>query len=256
MSAHLSDIACASERLASPAATSGRRVIDGAFSVLDALAQADEGLGLTALARASGLAKTSAHRIAEQLVELDAVERFNDRYFVGSRMMCIGQRWQPDPVLRRCAQRPVHTLAAQSRAMASLRILHDNRLRYICAAVPHGHAYMPDPLDAESIARTATGRVLYATKPTETVSLPDCWTHREWRELRDSLADQRATVIDHQDTVAGLCCVSAPVRWPNGACAAAVTVTIHAEVPPAGLASLVSYTAGRIGAALQQPRPK
>ena len=52
----------------------GRGVLDGAFAVLDALAQADEGLGLTALARASGLAKTSVHRLAEQLVTLGAMQ--------------------------------------------------------------------------------------------------------------------------------------------------------------------------------------
>jgi hypothetical protein len=50
------------------------------------------------------------------------------------------QRWQPDPLLRRFAHAPVHTLAVQSHAMASLRILHEHRLRYACAAVPHGHA--------------------------------------------------------------------------------------------------------------------
>jgi DNA-binding IclR family transcriptional regulator len=255
MSVHLSDTGSQSEQLAtltSPDAASGRTVLAGAFSVLDALAHADEGLGLTALARASGVAKTSAHRLAEQLVALGAVERFNHRYYVGPRMMRIGQRWQPDPVLRRCAQRPVHALAVQSRAMASMRILHENRLRYICAAVPHGHAYMPDHLDPESIARTATGRVLYAAERPGEVALPDCWTRREWRDLRESLGDPRATVVDHQDAVAGLCCVSAPVRWPNGACAAAVTVTLQARDLPAGLPGLVSYTASRIGAALEQ----
>ena len=51
-----------------------RGVLDGAFAVLDALAHADEGLGLTELARASGLAKTSAHRLAAQLVTLGAVQ--------------------------------------------------------------------------------------------------------------------------------------------------------------------------------------
>jgi DNA-binding IclR family transcriptional regulator len=259
MSVHLSDTGSQPEQLAaltSPDAASSRTVLDGAFSVLNALARADEGLGLTALARASGLAKTSAHRLAEQLVALGAVERFNHRYYIGPRMMRIGQRWQPDPVLRRCAQRPIHVLAVRSRAMASLRILHENRLRYICAAVSHGHAYMPHHIDPESIARTATGRVLYAAQPSGEVALPDCWTRREWRELRDYLADPRATVFDHQDAVAGLCCVSAPVRWPNGACAAAVTVTLQAEVLPAGLPGLVSYTASRIGSALQQLKEK
>ena len=235
-----------------PDAASGRRVLDGAFAVLDALAHADEGLGLTALAHASGLAKTSAHRLAEQLVALGAVQRFQHRYFVGPRMLDIGQRWQPDPLLRRFARGPVHTLAVQSRTMASLRILHDRRLRYICAAVPQGHAYVPDPASPESIARTATGRVLYAARPPGEVALPDCWTRREWRELRESLREPRATVIDHQEAVAGMCCVSAPVWWPNGACAGAVTVTVQADELPGGLPGLVSSSASRIGAALQR----
>jgi DNA-binding IclR family transcriptional regulator len=233
-----------------PDAVGGRRVLDGAFSVLDALARADEGLGLTALARASGLAKTSAHRLAEQLVTLGAAQRLNHRYYVGPRMMRIGQRWQPDPMLRRCAQGRVHTLARQSRAMASLRILHENRLHYVCAAVPHSHAYMPDHVDPELIARTATGRVLYATQPRSAFTFPDCWTRREWNNLRKSIRDPRATVIDHQDAIDGMCCVSAPVWWPNGACAGAVTVTVQAGDLPVGLPALVSHAARRIGAAL------
>ena len=167
----------------------------------------------------------------------------------------IGLRWQPDPLLRRVAQAPVHTLAVQSRAMASLRILHEQRLRSICAAVPHGHAYMPEPGDPKSIARTATGRVLYATQHASEAMLPDCWTRREWHQLRESLRDSRATVIDHQDAVAGMCCVSAPVWWPSGACAGAVTVIVEANNPPAGLPSLVLDAACRIGTALQQLRP-
>ena len=236
--------------------TAGRGVLDGAFAVLEALAYADEGLGLTALARASGLAKTSAHRLAEQLVTLGAVQCVEHRYYVGPLLQRIGQRWQPDPLLRRVAQAPVHTLAVHSRAMASLRILHEHRLRYVCAAAPHGHAYMPDPPDPESIARTATGRVLYATQPDGDVTLPDCWTRREWHELRESIRDPHATVVDHQDAVAGMCCVSAPVWWPNGVCAGAVTVTVHANDPPVGLPTLVSHTARCIGTSLQQLEPK
>ena len=234
----------------------GRGVLDGAFAILDALAHADEGLGLTALARSSGLAKTSAHRLAEKLVTLGAVERIDRRYYVGPRMLRIGQRWHPDPLLRRCAQTPVYTLARQSGAMASLRILYEHRLRYICAAVPDGHAYLPNPTNPESIARTATGRVLYATQRADDVTLPDCWTPREWRSLRESISDPRATVVDHQEAIAGMCCVSAPVWWPNGTCAGALTVTVQANDPPLGLPALVSTTASRIGTALRRLNPK
>ncbi|MGA8330642.1 MAG: helix-turn-helix domain-containing protein [Mycobacterium sp.] len=232
-------------------ATTGRGVLDGAFAVLDALAHADKGLGLTALARVSGLAKSSAHRLAEQLVALGAVQCVEQRYYVGPRMLRIGQRWQPDPRLRLAAQVPVHALAVQSRAIASLRILHEQRLLHICGAAPHGHAYLPAPADPVSIARTATGRVLYAAQPGRDVTLPDCWTPREWRTLRESIRDPRATVMDHQQAVAGVCCVSAPVWWPSGDCAGAVTVTVHADDLPVGLAALASRTARRIGTALQ-----
>jgi DNA-binding IclR family transcriptional regulator len=233
------------------AAGTARGVLDGAFAVLEALADADGGLGLTALAGASGLAKTSAHRLAEQLAALGAVQRVNHRYYIGARIGCIGQRWQPDPVLRQAAQAPVHTLAVQSRAMASLRILHEDRLRVICTTAPHGHAYLPNPADRESTARTATGRVLYATKARNDVALPACWTPREWRQLHECIRDVHATVVDHQEAFPGICCVSAPVWWPNGTCAGAVTALLQATKPTPNLHDLVVCAARSIGAGLR-----
>jgi IclR family transcriptional regulator, acetate operon repressor len=231
----------------------GRGVLAGAFAVLGALAHADDGLGLTALTRASGLAKTSTYRLAEQLVALGAVQCVEHRYYVGALIERIGQGWQADPLLRQTAQGPVHTLAVQSSAMASLRILRDERLRFICATAARGHSYFSDPADPESIARTATGRVLYATRPNGDKALPDCWTAREWRRLRESIRELGATVIDRQDVVPGICCVSAPVWWPNGTCAGAVTVLMCSHTLPPHLPNLVSHTARRISAALRQP---
>ena len=233
----------------------GRGVLDGAFAVLEALANAPDGLGLTALARASGLAKTSAHRLAEQLVTLGAVQCIEYRYYVGPRVERIGQRWQPDPLLRQVAQAPVHNLAMQSRTTASLRILHDHQLRFICAAGPHGRAYIPNPADPESIARTATGRVLYAAaRRMGDVALPSCWTPGQWRKLYEDIGELHATVVDHQDAVAGICCVSAPVWWPNGTCAGAVTALVEASTLPPRLPHLVSRAARHIGSALRQPK--
>jgi IclR family acetate operon transcriptional repressor len=235
-----------------PAACIGRGVLDGAFSVLEALADADGGLGLTALAGACGLAKTSAYRLAEQLVALGAVQRVDHRYFIGPRIGRIGQRWQPDPVLRQAAQAPVHTLAVQSRTTASLRILLEDRLRVICTTAPQGHAYMPNPADRDSTARTATGRVLYASAArTDDVELPGGWSPREWRHLRGSIREPRATVVDHQEVFPGICCVSAPVWWPNGTCAGAVTALLQAAKPPPNLRDLVVCAARSIGARVQ-----
>jgi IclR family acetate operon transcriptional repressor len=229
----------------------GRGVLEGAFAILEALAEADCGLGLTVLAGTSGLAKTSAHRLAEQLVVLGAVQRHEHRYYIGPRLGRIGQRWQPDPVLRAAAQAPVHTLAVYSRATAALRILYEDRLRVICTTVPHGHAYLPNPADRESTARTATGRVLYATTVPTDVALPGCWTAHQWRQLRERIRDADATVIDQQDAFPGTCCVSAPVWWPSGTCAGAVTAVLQAAKAPPQLRELVVCAARNIGARLR-----
>ncbi|MDT5095722.1 MAG: hypothetical protein QOH60_5085 [Mycobacterium sp.] len=234
----------------SPIGESRRGVLDGAFGVLDALADADEGLGLTALARAAGLAKTSAYRLAEQLADLGAVQRVERRYYLGPRIGYIGQRWQPDPVLRQAGQAPVHSLAVQTRAMASLRTLHEGRLRVICTTVAHGHAFLPSPADPESTARTATGRVLYAAQADAEITLPDCWSAHEWRRLRDSIRELHTTVIDDQEALPGVCCVAAPVWAPDGTCTAAVTALLGAAKPTTRVCDLVALAARRIGARL------
>ncbi|HUO38277.1 MAG TPA: helix-turn-helix domain-containing protein [Mycobacterium sp.] len=241
------DDACAG---ASPSADARPGVLEGAFSVLEALGHADDGLGLTALARASGLAKTSAYRLAEQLVSLGAVKRVHQRYYVGALIARIGQRWQPDPLLGHTAQAPVHQLAVQARAVASLRVLHEDRLRTICSTMPHGHAYLPQPADSESTARTATGRVLYAAQPGADTALPECWTPREWRQLRESIHDLHATVVDSQEAFPGVCCISAPVWHPDGTCAGAVTAQLEATRPITGLRDLVVRAARRVDAGL------
>jgi IclR family transcriptional regulator, acetate operon repressor len=236
-------------------AASARGVLDGAFAVLEALSRADNGLGLSALARASGIAKSSAYRLAEQLVELGAAQCIEHRYYIGPTMERIGRRWQPDPLVRQSAQAPVHNLAVQCRGMAALRILHEHQLRIVCATTPHGHAHMPNPADSESIARTATGRVLYAAQPASDVTLPDCWTRREWRKLRVSIRKPGATVVDHEDAVAGICCVSAPVWGPGGACAGAVTAMVFPAQLRPNLLDLVSRTSHHISAGLLRPMP-
>jgi DNA-binding IclR family transcriptional regulator len=232
-------------------AGTGRGVLDGAFAVLEALADADRGLGLTALASASGLPKTSTYRLAEQLLALGALHRVDHRYFIGARVGRIGQRWQPDPFLREAGQAPVHTLAVQACATASLRILEEDSLRVICTTAPHGQAFLPNPADPESTARTATGRVLYASRAgTDDGALPGCWSPREWRRLRACIREVGATIVDQQEAVPGVCCVSAPVWWPDGTCAGAVTALQQARKPSPNLRDLVVAAARSIGARL------
>lgn len=228
----------------------GRGVLEGAFALLEALAQAESGLGLTALARTSGLAKSSAYRLAEQLVDLGAVQRAEHRYYVGPRIGRIGQHWQPDPQLRQAAQAPVHALAVQVRCdMTALVILDGDRMRVVTATARRGCTYCPEALDPTLTARTAAGRVLYATRRGD-AALPNCWTPLEWRQLREHIGEEHATVADRQDAIAGICSLSAPVWHPDGNCAGAVFAMVYATTLSANVSGLVLSAARQIGTAL------
>jgi DNA-binding IclR family transcriptional regulator len=67
-----------------------------------------------------------------------------------------------------------------------------------------------------------------------------------------SISEPYATVIDHQEAFAGICCASAPVWWPNGTCAGALTALVQSTKCPPCLPDLVSRTARRISTTLQQ----
>jgi DNA-binding IclR family transcriptional regulator len=234
-------------RLSEPLLASGpgRGVLAGAFAVLDAVAHAEDGIGLTALVRATGLAKTSAYRLAEQLVECGAAQRIDHRYYIGSRLAMYGQRWQPDPILRRAARDPIHTLAAELHAAASVCVLDGGRIRVVTAAAPSGRAWTLSDMDPDTAARTAVGRVLYATQPASVV-LPGCQTPSEWRHLRETLRDPHATITQHRDPIPAITCVAAPVWHPDGLCAGAVTCAICAPIRPPHLRDLVLHAARHI----------
>jgi len=228
---------------------SGRAVLDGAFAVLDALARAEAGLGLSDLSRQSGLAKASAYRLAEQLAGLGAIRRHERRYYIGARLGRIGQRWQPDPSLRVAARPWLRTLAVQSKAIASMTTLVDGRLHLVCASAPRGYPEIPAP-GHDVIGRTAAGQVLYAARHPGATGDPDCRTAAAWRGLRSSIRDLHAAVVDQQDVLPGVCCVSVPAWYPDGRCAGAVTAIIESDRIPPPLRDLVLRTARGIGADL------
>jgi DNA-binding IclR family transcriptional regulator len=228
---------------------SSRAVLEGAFAVLDALARANAGLGLSDLSRQSGLAKASTYRLAEQLVGLGAVRRHERRYYIGARLGHIGQRWQPDPPLGIAARPWVHRLAVQSNAIVSMSILVEGQLQLVCATAPQRHPGIPAP-GHHVIGRTATGQVLYAARHAGAAADPDSLTPAEWNRLRSSIRELDAAVVDEQDVLPGVSCVSAPVWYPNGRCAGAVTALVESDTIPRTLRDLVVRTARGIGADL------
>lgn len=227
----------------------GRRVLESAFTLLDVLSRAENGLGLTELARETGLPKTTAHRVAEQLVDIGAAQCIKHRYFVGPTIARLGQCWQPDPELRQAAHEPVRTLATQARTAAAVYMLHEGRAHLVTAAVCPGQSWLPpSDLDPQSLPRTAVARVLLGgLGEGSSAAIPP----GQRRQRRSDLRAWQQFITEDQGATEGIRWVAAPV-WPtDGPCNAAVAALVAGPTLPPGLKDMVVYAARQIGQQLQ-----
>lgn len=235
------------ETAAIASVSSGRGVLQGAFALLDVLSHADNGLGVTELARKTGFAKTTVYRLAEQLVEVGAAQRVEYRYFVGPTIGRLGRCWQPDPQLRQAAYEPVRDLAAQAQTAAAVYVMHERRAHLVTAAVSRGQSWLPpSDLDAESLPRTPVARVLLAPASSKTTAVI-----AEPRRLRSDLRDWRRIVIDEQDAADGIRWVAAPIWRSEERCVAAIATLVVAPIVAPGLKDLVMRAARQIGQRLE-----
>jgi DNA-binding IclR family transcriptional regulator len=223
---------------------SERGVLERAFTVLEVLSGADRGLGLSELAREAGLAKTTAHRIADHLVAVGAVERIDHRYFIGSLAARLGRCWQPDPVLGQAAADPVRALIGSADA-AGVYVLYSGQGRLVTAAARGDRCWLL-PLDLNA-AYTPLAAAWYALMvsgdfwgPRAPLSVP------QGVQLLRTVRDRGFVVSDHQDGALGVSCVAAPLRSTDGRLPASITGLVLAPQPPQGLTDLVGCAADRI----------
>jgi IclR family acetate operon transcriptional repressor len=228
--------------------TQGRGVLDGAFCVLDVLSGAPEGLGLSELSRGCGLPKATTFRMVEQLVEIGAVQRYERRYFVGRLLVELGRSWQPHPRLRRTALQPVRTLAALTQSAVAVTVLDGGRVRVVTATLGAVGELPSIQADSDLASRTAACRVLLATQPDR--DRPAAFSTAEWRRLRTDLRRHGAVVMDHQDATPGVCCVAAPVHFPEGTGTASISALVMNRTVPPNLADLVLRAADKIARGL------
>ncbi|MFF8731202.1 IclR family transcriptional regulator [Streptomyces sp. NPDC015171] len=204
--------------------TAGRGVLEGAFALLDSIEEAGEAR-LAALAAASGLPKSSAHRLLEQLILLGAVERTGGVYRMGPRVFRLGSTWQPYPGLLAAAQGPVRRLAEATGTTVTICVLHEGRT--MAAAGVQGEIAELVPVQPGMTwpATTAAGRVLTAWAPPGTPlgPLPGTW-RRTASDIRE-----RGAAFDREEVLPGVSCAAVPLHGPHGRVIAAL-----ASIAPAG----------------------
>ncbi len=216
----------------------GRGVLEGAFHLLDVLAAAEDGAGLSELARDAGMPKATTYRLLRQLANLGAVQQHGQRYFVGRRLARLGGAWQPDPRLQAAAREPVRLLSALTTTVTFLTVLEEDRVRVITATRGEIREVPPVLPGSELAEATAAGRVLLMQRP-DGDAVPPGFTLAEWRRAQATFRRSGSVAADHQEVLPGVCCVAVPVRRPDGEIVASVSALAVRPAVPAGLTELV-----------------
>ncbi|WP_424214288.1 IclR family transcriptional regulator [Streptomyces sp. BI20] len=206
-------------------------LLEKAARVLGAFEGAEPRLSLTEVVRRSGIPRSSAHRILDQLVQLRWLDRDGRDYRMGLGMLELGALASHHNRLRRAALPWLHELHEQTGRLVHLSVLDGadvvcleriggadssavpsrvgGRLPAHCTAVGKAILAFGEPAAAESVL----ARGLRPRTP-RTVTRASA--------LRAELAAvrERGVAFDREECVRGVCCVAAPLRGAGRAVAA------------------------------------
>jgi DNA-binding IclR family transcriptional regulator len=239
--------------------------LDRAFRLLAAFGPADRSMSLTAMSVRADIPKSSALRIARQLVECGALERLGDAEFViGLRLLEIASLAPRGHGLRQTA-------------LPFMEDLHVATRQHVLLAVRDGaEAVLVERLSARSAGKvlyrvggrmplhaTGVGLCLLANAPLDVqdqVLAGDLTLAPEKRrlsasELRASLAEVRraGVAVASRPVPSAMTSVAAPILGRgNEVIAALSVVTPSADVDPVALIPAVTAVGRSISRAMQQ----
>ncbi len=211
-------------------------IVARAAAILGAFDVAHPTLGLSDLARRSGLPKATVHRLAGQLVEYDFLERSGRAYRLGVHLFELGQRVPRPRVLRDAALPFLEDLYVASRETVHLATLAGREVLYIDKLVGHSSGRTPSQVAGRMpLHCTATGKAILAHLPTAEI---DAYLARPLERrtrhtivvadvVRSELETVRLTgwSVEREETLIGYVSVAAPVFEPDGRPFAALSVT-------------------------------
>jgi DNA-binding IclR family transcriptional regulator len=238
--------------------------LDRAFRLLAAFGPANRSLSLTAMSARAGVPKSSALRIARQLVECGALERLgNAEFVIGLRLLEIASLAPRGHGLRQTA-------------LPFMEDLHVATRQHVLLAVRDGaEAVLVERLSARGAAKvlyrvggrmplhaTGVGLCLLANAPSavqDHVLAGDLTVVPEKRqlsasELRASLAEVRHTgvAVASRPVPSPMTSVAAPIHGRRNEVIAALSVVIPStDVDPVALTPAVTAVCRSISRALQ-----
>lgn len=224
-----------SHTMSSPVPQDTMSSLRRALSLLDAFSTETRELTIRELALRSGIARSTTHRLAQELVAWGALDRTPRGLRLGTKLFELGTMTPDHTALRDVAVPYLHTLHAATGLTANLAVREGDHVVYLekisssRVRVPHTRvggrgalhatalgkailAFTPD-LDLQAI-ESALAPLTSATL-TSTLSLS-----RDLRRVRAS-----HVAFDVEESQPGLFCVAAPIIGERGRARAAISLT-------------------------------
>lgn len=223
--------------MAAPARSASPSVLSKVDRILAAFDADNQVIGLSDLARITGLAKPTVHRLASELVSLGLLDRTEDRFSLGCRLFELGQRVPRYRDISLLAVPFVEDLYVATGATVFLSVRDGTEILYVFKV--RGHA---GENEVSSIAGrlplhcTATGRAILAAGPDSV--LEDCIAAGLPRLTRHTVASPNLLrqIVDRARRT-GAASEREEVRLGYGAAAAAVVDHNGAPVAAIGIAT-------------------
>lgn len=235
-----------------------------ALMLLDAFVGGPPSLGVTEIARAAGVTKSTAFRLLAVLADYGFVARHGSRYSLGDRLFELGSHttYSRPRSIRDVATPYLADLYATYRSTVHLAALDGGQVLYLEKLYGPGQASSPSHVGSKLPATiTAVGKALLAhagERVTEQVLAGEmprrtAYSITDPALLRDELADIRGNgfAVDREESTLGLNCFAAPVVVGQRVVASVSICTSSAgRSTPEQLVSAVRRAAADIAKAL------
>jgi DNA-binding IclR family transcriptional regulator len=199
-----------------------------AITVLEYIGSADTSVGVSVLARKTGIPKTTTYRMLENLARQDMLSRRPDGYVIGSRMRELANLvhdWLPGSV--RDQLRPyLVELYTRTGQVVTLGVLDEAEMVTLETVCGLGHASLAAPASRTPAHCSAIGKLLMAHHADLTAmraggaGLNACTVHTitDWTRLAAELSRIRrqGVAISHQEHVLGVIEVAMPIVGRHG----------------------------------------
>ncbi|MFE3257931.1 IclR family transcriptional regulator [Nocardia sp. NPDC059091] len=212
-----------------------RSVLGRIVLILDAFEVGDNAIGLSELARRTGLPKATVHRMCQDLVTARLLTPSSDGYGLGRGLFELGLRASVESALLEVAIPFMQDLYAHTRETVHLGVLDGDEVVYLSKIGGHRQAPAPSRVGGRMpLYCTAIGRVLLAHCDSSTVDriLSGRLIRRTPRTivgaglLRAQLDRVHAdgVAFEYEESSVGIACIAAPIRGVGGQLAA-ISVT-------------------------------